>query len=127
MSETVSVRVPFALKKRGGRKLVVTPEGETVPARPSRPPLPDNTLVKALARAHRWRKLLEEGHYATVRELAEAERINQAYLGRVLRLTLLAPDVVEAIIEGRQGEVTLAALLESVPAEWDRQKATFRL
>ena len=127
MSETVSVRVQFALKKRGGRKLVVTPDGEEVPARPSRPPLPDNTLVKALARAHRWRKLLEEGHYATVREMAEAERINQAYLGRVLRLTLLAPDVVEGIMEGQQGEVTLADLLKRTPIEWDTQRLIFRL
>ena len=126
MSETVSVRVPFALKKRGGRKLVLTPDGEAVPAQPSCPPLPDNTLVKALARAHRWRKLLEEGHYATVRELAAAEKINQAYLGRVLRLTLLAPDIVDAIVEGRQGEMTLAELLKSVPVGWERQKVIFR-
>jgi hypothetical protein len=64
------------------------------------------------------------GHVAG-EKLAEAESINQAYLGRVLRLTLLAPDIVEAIVEGRQGEVMLAGLLERVPVAWEKQKVIF--
>src|SRR5690349_10798802 len=97
---TLTVRVPLTIRRRGGRKLVVAPEGSaiTVPARV------DSTLVKALARAFRWRRMLETGRFATIRELAAAERINVSYVSRVLRLTLLAPDLVEAILDGRQPE-----------------------
>ena len=59
-------------------------------------------MVKAIARAFRWRDMLESGEYATIREIADAEKINESYVGRVLRLTLLAPDIVEAILGGRQ-------------------------
>ena len=62
----------------------------------------DNAMVKAIARAFRWREMLESGEYATIREIATAEKINESYVGRVLRLTLLAPDIVEAILDGRQ-------------------------
>ena len=69
-------------------------------------------MVKALARAIRWRKLLETGVFATVEEIAAAEKINASYVGRVLRLTLLAPDIVEAILDGRQpAAMTLAVLM----------------
>jgi hypothetical protein len=82
----------------GGRKYVVTPTGATswIPT----PPRIDNTLVKAIVRAHRWRDMLESGGYATVRDLAKARTINESCLGRVLRLTLLAPKIVETILEG---------------------------
>jgi DNA-binding IscR family transcriptional regulator len=68
------------------------------------------TPRKAIAaRAFRWRELLENGEYSTIREIAEAEKINESHVGRVLRLTLLAPDTVEAIMGGRQpADVTLA-------------------
>ena len=68
------------------------------------PPRPriDNAMVKAIARAFRWRKMLETGTYTTVAEIAAAEKINASYVGRVLRLTLLSPEIVEAILDGRQ-------------------------
>ena len=82
----------------------------------------DSTLVKALARAFRWRRLLEDGIYATLEELAAAEKINPSYVSRVLRLTLLAPDIVEAILDGRQPvTLTLARLFKPFPIEWDEQ------
>ena len=84
---TVTVRVPMTFCRRGGRKAVVTPDGAAAWA--PRPRV-DNTLVKALARAHRWKRMLESGDYASVAELAAAERINSSYLSRVLRLTLIA-------------------------------------
>ena len=91
------------------------------------PRLTDNTLVKALARAFRWKRMLDSGDFATIAELAERERIAPSYMTRVLRLTLLAPDMVEAILDGKQGpEVTLAQLLDSFPAEWRRQFDQFR-
>ena len=79
----------------------------------------DPTLVKALARAFRWRKMLETGRYGTIGEIAAAEKINDSFVSRLLRLTLLAPDIVEAILDGRQPEgMTLPGLMEPFPVEW---------
>jgi hypothetical protein len=62
------------------------------------------------------------GTHATIAEIAAAEKINESYVGRVLRLTLLAPDIVEAVLNGRQpAQVTLAGLTEPFPVEWDSQ------
>jgi hypothetical protein len=119
-AETVTLRVPFRLAKRGGRKEMQLPHG----VRPDR--RTDNTLLKALARAYRWKRLLESAEFATVSELAEREGIAPSYLTRILRLTLLAPDIVEAILDGRQGpEVTLARLMGGFPEEWEAQRKSF--
>ena len=83
----------------------------------------DSTLVKALARAFRWRRMLESGMVSTVGEIAAREKINKSYVSRILRLTLLAPDIVEAILDGRQAEgVTLRGLMEPFPVEWHGQR-----
>jgi hypothetical protein len=117
ISETVTLHIPFRVVKRGGRKAMVLPEG-AAQARKT-----DNTLVKALARAFRWKRMLESGEFATVSELAEREGIASSYLTRVLRLTLLAPDVVEAILAGKLGpSVTLARVFEPFPVEWEGQR-----
>lgn len=114
--DTVTLHVPFRVVKRGGRKEMHLPDG----VRPDRKA--DNTLVKALARAFRWNRMLESGEFATTAELAESEGIAPSYMTRVLRLTLLAPDIVEAILDGKQGpEVTLGRLLEGFPADWEGQ------
>ncbi|UOM36717.1 hypothetical protein [Acuticoccus sp. I52.16.1] len=115
--DTVTVHVPFRTVKRGGRKEIRLPDGA-----PSRPEL-DNALVKALARAFRWERMLRSGEIATIAELAEREKIAPSYMTRILRLTLLAPDLVEAILDGRQRpEVTLARVLEPFPVEWMAQE-----
>ena len=120
-SNTITVRVPMSFRRRGGRKLVIAPDGENWAA-PPRARI-DSTLIKALARAFRWRRMLETGVVATVTEIAARERINASYVSRVLRLTLLAPDIVEAILDGRQApEVTLPVLMGPFPAEWGRQR-----
>jgi hypothetical protein len=81
-------------------------------------------MVRAIARAFRWREMLENGTHATIAEIAAAEKFNDSYVGRVLRLTLLAPDIVEAILGGRQpAEVTLAVLLRPFPVGWREQRA----
>jgi hypothetical protein len=122
---TLTVRVPLTLRKRGGRKQVVMPEGACW-GQPR--PRVDNTMVKAIARAHRWKRLMESGRFASVTELAEAEKINQSYLCRVLRLTLLAPDIVEAILDGRQpAALQMDALLKPMPLEWAAQRAALSL
>src|SRR6056297_4268287 len=93
------------------------PEGAT-----TQPRRIDSTLVKALARAFRWKRMLESGDFATIAELAESEGIAPSYMTRVLRLTLLAPDIVEAILDGKQRpEVMLARVLVSFLAEWELQ------
>jgi hypothetical protein len=117
---TITVRIPITLRHQGGRKQVVTPAGAT-PWIPIQPRV-DNTMVKAIVRAHRWRDMLESGDYATVRDLAKAQAINESYLGRVLRLTLLAPKIVEAILEGKQpATLELDDLMKQFPVEWDQQ------
>ena len=118
-AQMLTVRVPLAFRKqRGGRKLVLTP-GSTMVRGTSGA---SSTLVKALARAFRWRKLLETDRYATIGEIAAAEKINDSFVSRMLRLTLLAPEIVEAILDGRQPDgVTLPGLLEPFPVEWEKQ------
>lgn len=115
--DTITVHVRFRLVKRGGRKEILPPEDTTQAQRA------DNTLIKALARAFRWKKMLEPGEFATIAELAAREGIAPSYMTRVLRLTLLAPTIVDAIVDGRQGpEVTLARVLAQFPVEWDGQQ-----
>jgi hypothetical protein len=119
--ETLTVQIPLRLRRRGGRKLMIVPEGATAWA-PQRARV-DNAMVKAIARAHRWRRLLESGEYGSITDLAAAEKINQSYVCRVLRLTLLAPDVVEAILDGRHTvEMTLATMMEPFPVGWQEQR-----
>jgi hypothetical protein len=119
------VSIPISFRRQGGRKRVVTPAASPTWSPP--PPRVDNTLVKALVRAHRWRNMLESNLFASVRELAKAEKINESYLCRVIRLTLLSPTLTEAILNGSQPEtLDLAQLLKSIPIEWHEQEATFR-
>ena len=118
--ETLTLRFPLQIRRRGGRKLMITPEGATAWA-PQRARV-DSALVKPIARAHRWRRMLEDGTYGTVAELAATEKINPSYVCRILRLTLLAPDVVEAILDGRHtAEMTLATMIEPSPTGWQEQ------
>ena len=117
---TLTIRVPLSFRNRGGRKLVLAPEG-AVSWAPIRKRV-DNAMVKAIARAFRWRKLLEKGVYSSVEEIAQAEKINDSYVSRVLRLTLLAPAIVEAILDGRQPPaLELNALLKPMPIYWNLQ------
>ena len=119
--DTVTLHVPFRVVKRGGRKKRRLPEGTTQPLRT------DNVLVKALAHAVRWKRMLEPGEFATIADLAEREGIAPSYMTRVLRLTLLAPDIVEAILDGKQApEVTLARVLEPLSLEWAAQSLSLR-
>jgi hypothetical protein len=120
--QIVTVRVPLNIRKRRGRKLVVAPLGDVlhVPARM------DVTLAKALGRAFRWRRLLNEGRYCSLEDLAAKEGISPSYVSRVLRLTLLAPAVIEAILDGQQQDgVTVAALMQPFPVNWQAQVAAF--
>jgi hypothetical protein len=117
---TLVVRIPMRFQRRGGRKRIVAPDGSAIV--PTFKPQPDGTLVKALARAWRWQRMLDEGVCASVSDIAEKEWINRSYILRVLRLTLLAPDIIERIVDGcnRPG---LSELLTPFPNDWERQRS----
>ncbi len=123
MSEaaSITVRVPLAIRHRPGRKTVVTPVQDGGEA--ALPTRADPALVKALARAFRYQRMLDEGRYASITEMAAAEKIERGYLGTLLRLCLLAPDMIQAILDGQQpGGVALPRLLGPVPADWSEQR-----
>ena len=120
--QTITIHVPFRVVKRGGRKAVQLPDGVEHKRKV------ENTMVKALARAFRWKRMLDTGEFTTIGELAKHEKIAPSYMTRVLRLTLLAPDIIEAILDGRQGpEVTLKRMLDPFPASWAEQRDHFNL
>lgn len=126
MSEatSITVHVPLNIQRRGGRKMIIAPDGSVLPqARPSLvPPTADPVLVKALARAFRWKRMLDEGRYGSVRELAKGEGVKPSYAAGILRLTLLAPEIIEAVLDGQQAEgVSLDRLLKSFPIYWPQQ------
>jgi hypothetical protein len=118
---TAVVSISVSFLQRGGRKQILSPPG-TAPWSPA--PRVDGALVKAVVRAHRWRHMLENGEYTSSAELAKAEKVNDSYLSRILRLTLIAPDIIEAILAGRQAStLQLDGLLKPLPAAWDRQRS----
>jgi hypothetical protein len=115
------VRIPMRFQRRGGRKRIVAPDGNQIV--PSSKPQPDGTLVKALARAWRWQRQLDEGVYTSVRDIGDAENISKSYVSRILRLTLLAPDIVEGILAGTTNQgMVLEHLERPLPASWEEQR-----
>jgi hypothetical protein len=119
---TLVVRIPMRFQRQGGRKRIVAPDGSQMV--PTSKPQPDGTLVKALARAWRWQRMLDEGSFASVRELAEAERVSASYTSRILGLSLLAPEIVERILDGCPA-IQLAELMQPFPVAWERQRTQF--
>jgi hypothetical protein len=115
--DTITVHVPFRVVKRGGRKEMHLPEGAAQLRRT------DSTLIKALARAYRWKRLLDAGRFATIEEIAAHEHISASYLTRVMRLTLLAPDIIEEILDGRTPARGLDELLSPMTPLWSEQRA----
>ena len=121
--DTLTIRIPIQLQRRGGRKLIMTPEGS---AASTPKPRRDETLVKALVRAHRWRRRIESGQAKSITDLAEQERVTVAYVCRLLPLTCLAPDILEALLNGRQLKgLRLAEVLGNGPLAWNAQRETW--
>jgi hypothetical protein len=121
VATSITVQVPLTVRHRPGRKTVVTlagTEGDaTIRTRA------DPAIVKALARAFRWKRMLEDGRYASISEVAAAEKIDRGFVGSILRLTLLAPDIIEKILDGRQPPyLGLPRLLDPFPLEWGEQR-----
>ncbi|MBF0143062.1 MAG: hypothetical protein HQL59_06340 [Magnetococcales bacterium] len=122
--QTIIVRIPVSLRRQGGRRRIIIPEGANDLGLPTA--AYSDALIQALARGFRWRKALESGDAASMRDLADAEKIDPSYMARLLRMTLLAPDIVEAILDGRQPEkMTMTVLANAFPARWDEQRTHF--
>ncbi|MBN1458348.1 MAG: hypothetical protein JXA57_02345 [Armatimonadetes bacterium] len=123
-SDQLVVRIPMQLKRRGGRKEIIVPGG--LPGSPTSKSPTQEPLVTALARAFHWQDLIETGRYQSITELAEALGVDRSYVGRILRLALLAPDIVEMIVEGREPSgLSLEQLLKGMPLGWEEQRQRF--
>ena len=122
--DNILIRIPMRFKKRGGRKEIIAPEGldsaflATGPAQ--------EAIVTALARAQRWQQMLDAGKVASVTELADRLEVDRSYASRIMRLNLLAPDIVEAILAGREPSgLSLAKLTQTLPVLWGEQRELF--
>jgi hypothetical protein len=118
--DIVTIHIPMRFERRGGRKLIIAPDGSAPP--PTKPER-DETMIRALVKAHRWRRRIESGKAKSITDLAAQEGVTDAYVCRLLPLTCLAPDIVEAILDGRQPKgLRLAQLLRNVPLSWEEQR-----
>lgn len=122
--KTITVRIPVTWKRRGGRKAIIAPDGSDawLPAKPR----PDQTLIRALARAHRWKRMLEDGKFRSAAEIADAENVTRSFVNRLLRLTVLDPSIHEAILDGRQRKgIQLEDLTRAMSSGWEEQSRLF--
>jgi hypothetical protein len=121
--ERITVHIPMALKVRAGRKEIILPDGLAPDDSPARKPATQESLVIALARAHRWKALLESGRFSSLEEMAHALKLDRSYVGRILRLTLLAPDIIMAILDGKEPSgLSLGKLTKTLPLDWVEQR-----
>jgi hypothetical protein len=122
---TVTVHIPVSFRQRAGRKQILTPSGSAPWSPAARV---DTALLKAIVRAYRWREMLESGQYSCAADLAKAEKVNASYLSRILRLTLIAPNLIEAILTGCQpSTLQLDDLLKPLPTIWAKQRSKLQL
>jgi hypothetical protein len=117
--DALRIHVPFAFNKGRSRKMIQVPVAPTDDFTEQGPP--NQRIIRVLARAFRWRRMLESGEFSTIRELAAVEGVNDSFLSRILRLTLLAPEIVQSLIEGRARVPSLATLMRSRPSLWANQ------
>jgi len=121
--ERITVCIPMTLKVRGGRKEVILPDALVPEHSPAKKSATQEPLVIALARAHRWKSLLESGRFQSIAELARAINMDNSYVARLLNLTLLAPDIIMAILGGTEPSgLSLEKLTKNVPLDWVEQR-----
>lgn len=121
--KTATIRIPMRVNRVGGRKIVIAPDADHELSPATREP--NAALIKALGRAFRWQRLLEIGTYSTIEEIAAAEKVNDSYIGRLLRLSLLAPDIIDAVLDGRGHSLTLLSLSKPFSLDWENQRRMF--
>jgi len=119
----VVVHVPMRFYRRNGRQTLLTPEGhEHTPEQQINRP-----LVQALAKAHCWQEQLEAGEHANLEDLAESVGVDRTYAARILKLTGLAPDIIEAILRGDEPNgLSLGKLRKNLPVQWGEQRVAWK-
>jgi len=119
----MSIRVPIKITRRGGRKVLRKPTGEVI----GRPWEKKFTVLQlALIRGHRWHRLFESGKVSSLKEIAKREGIDSSYVSRMINLTTLAPEIVEAILDDDVPDhVTLFDLAVDTAALWSEQRQRF--
>ena len=117
---TITVHIPISFKKHGGRKYIIAPD-----AMPEAytPPVEKDSILKAIGQAFEWKAMLDSGEAASISDLAIKLKMNESYAGRIVRLTLLAPDIIETFLNGRQPKyLTLRDLTKPFPLDWNEQR-----
>jgi len=118
-SKTIVIHIPMIFRRRGGRRKVVLPPSSREQAAAA----PQEPLLIALARAHRWQDMLDRGVAASLTELADRLKLNRSYVRRILYLALLAPDIAEAIVQGKEPSgLSLEKLSRDIPETWHEQR-----
>ncbi|MBF0309298.1 MAG: hypothetical protein HQL56_07205 [Magnetococcales bacterium] len=120
----LQVFIPVRFQKRGGRRQIIAPDDGTglVPTRTSR----DETMIQCLARSFKWRKMLDSGQASNLTEIASREKVNVSYVCRLFDFSFLAPDIVEAILDGRQPKgLTMREMRDEIPVSWEEQRRKF--
>jgi hypothetical protein len=122
--EAIVIDIPMTFRRRSGRKEIVLPEGATA----GPPPRPPSPLALAVARAFRWEEMIESGEAVSNSDLARRLKIDQSFIARTVRLASLAPDIVEAILDGQEpDEASLRRLRQTMPLLWAKERELFHL
>lgn len=120
----ISIKVPINLKRTRGRKTLIFPEGDH--AQNFNEPHPDETMLKALAKAYHWQRQVEKGVYSSLENLAERKKINTSYVSRIVRLNYLCPMIKKAIMDGTHPRtLMLQDMLAPFPDIWEEQMEYF--
>ena len=125
--DTLHIRIPMQFSRRSSRKMIVGPDGKTISEMiDAEADNTDYTFISALGKAFSWQRMLDEGKYQTPKELAEKEKVEVTHMNRVMRLTLLAPDIIEAVLNGKQPRtLTLQNVVRGFPISWQEQRKVF--
>ena len=119
------IHIPMHIRRMRGRKMIFAPQaldGEV----PDSPSDVQGAVVQALGRAFSWSDAIEHGEFGSVTELARHLDIDNSYVVRILKLTTLAPDIIEAILNGEEPSgLSLARLIRTFPMDWERQRVLF--
>lgn len=115
--------VPLTIRRKQNRKLLTPPPGSSASVMSGGMDIP---MIKTLGKAFYWQRLLDEGKYATATELARAFKLEPGWVAEVLRMANLAPEIIEAILDGSQPRhlnlQTIRGRYESLPRDWEKQK-----
>ena len=119
------IHIPMHIRRMRGRKMIFAPQamdGEV----PDSLSEVQGAVVQALGRAFSWSEAIENGEFSSVAELARHLDIDNSYVVRILKLTTLAPDIIEAILNGEEPSgLSLARLIRTFPTDWERQRVLF--